>query len=57
KLMKIIIDNLIKQGCHGCHALLDEKNPLLHQYYLRLCFVDTPNMEQNDHLILVGKQF
>ncbi len=59
KLMKIIIDNLIKRGCHGhgCHGLLDERNPLLHQYYLRLGFVDIPNIEQNDHMILVGKQF
>ncbi len=44
-------------GFHGCHALLDEQNPLLHQYYLRLGFVDIPNIEQNDHIILVGKQF
>ncbi|CAF3441569.1 unnamed protein product [Rotaria sp. Silwood1] len=57
KLIKIIIDNLIKRGYQGCHALLDERNPLLHQYYLRLGFVDIPNMEQNDHIILVGKQF
>ncbi|CAF1144432.1 unnamed protein product [Rotaria sordida] len=57
KLMKIIIDNLIKRGCNGCHALLDERNPLLHQYYLRLGFVDVPNIEQNDHIILLGKQF
>ncbi len=44
-------------GCHGCHALLDEQNPLLHQYYLRLGFVDIPNIEQNDHIIIMGKQF
>ncbi|CAM4976801.1 unnamed protein product [Rotaria socialis] len=57
KLMNMIINNLIKRGFHGCHALLDERYPLLHQFYLRLGFVDLPNIEQNDHIILVGKQF
>ncbi|CAF5147632.1 unnamed protein product, partial [Rotaria magnacalcarata] len=57
KLMNMIINNLIKRGFHGCHALLDERYPLLHQFYLRLGFVDVSNIEQNDHIILVGKQF
>jgi len=57
KLMKIITDNLLQRGFHGCHAILDEHNPLLHQYYLRLGFVDVPTIDQNDHCILVGKQF
>jgi hypothetical protein len=71
--MKIIVDNLVKRGfylncfsfknvdfvlgCHGCHALLDERNILLHQFYLRLGFVDVPTIDQNDQIILVGKQF
>ncbi len=54
---KYLLFEFLYLGCHGCHALLDEKNPLLHQYYLRLGFVDIPNIEQNDHMILVGKQF
>jgi hypothetical protein len=54
---KMFFLNVSCLGYHGCHALLDEQNPLLHQYYLRLGFVDVPNIEQNDHMILVGKQF
>ena len=56
KLIQMITDQFIKRGCHGCHVLLDERNPLLHQYYLRLGFVNIPNIEQNDHIILLGKQ-
>jgi hypothetical protein len=41
----------------GCHAILDERNPFLHQFYLRLSFVNMPNIEQNDHTIIVGRQF
>ncbi|CAF1317521.1 unnamed protein product [Adineta steineri] len=57
KLIQILIDNLLKRGFHGCHALLDERNTSLHQFYLRLGFVDVPTIDQNDHTILVGKQF
>lgn len=42
-------------GCHGCHILLDERNLLSHQFYLRLGFVNIPNIEQNDRIILLGK--
>jgi hypothetical protein len=44
-------------GCHGCHALLDERNTSLHQLYLRLGFIDVPMIDQANHIILVGKQF
>lgn len=57
KLMNIIINNLIKRGFNGCHTLIDERNPLLYQYYLRLGFIHIPNIEQNDYIILLGKQF
>ncbi|UJR24030.1 hypothetical protein I4U23_026995 [Adineta vaga] len=57
KLLNIISNQLIQQGYHSCHALIDERNSLLYQYYLRLGFISISNIEQNDHMILVGKQF
>ncbi|CAF1341997.1 unnamed protein product, partial [Rotaria sordida] len=57
KLMKILMKKLSQQGCDGCHALLDERNVALHQFYLYLGFTDIPIIDQNDHIILLGKKF
>ncbi|CAF1237614.1 unnamed protein product, partial [Adineta ricciae] len=57
KLMKIISDQLIQQGYRSCHALVDERNCLLYQYYLRLGFLPISTIEQDHHVILVAKQF
>lgn len=44
-------------GYHGCHALIDERNVSLHQFYLYIGFIDIPTIDQNDHLTLLGKKF
>lgn len=46
---------LLFLGCHKYQAILDERNPLLHQFYLRLGFIDLPIIDQNDQILLVGK--
>ncbi|CAF1646108.1 unnamed protein product, partial [Adineta ricciae] len=57
KLIKILTDSLLKRGYNGCHAFIDERHTSLHNLYLRLGFIDIPMIEQQNHLILVGKQF
>ena len=42
-------------GYLGCHLLLDERQRVVHQYIYRQGFIDIPNIDQNEQILILTK--